>query len=144
MKKTQILILGGLLLTAAFFGFSLKESKGCGQLVIDSNEVITGLNVPPQLAANCYFDENRPLRVGLYQLENPEKYIRENGFTRMEEIALSDLFWSYELLKSNEEEFPKDEPEWYAVQGVKRGHQWQCLVERTSGKMWMEVLWKKS
>lgn len=142
MKISQISILVGLLLIMVFIGFSITNSKGCGQLVIDSNEVITGLNVPPQLEANCYFDEKHHLRVGLYQLENPKIYIRENGFKSIEEEALSDLFWSYELLKSNQEEFPKDEPEWYAVQGVKRGNQWQCIVERTSGRMWMEVLWK--
>jgi hypothetical protein len=141
MKISQVLILVGIFLITVFFGFSFKESKGCGQLVIDSNEVITGLNVPPQLDANCYFDEKRQLRVGLYQLENPKKYIRENGFMRMEEVALGDLFWSIELLKNNMEEFPESNPDWYALQWVKRGHQWQCIIERTSGRMWMEVLW---
>ena len=102
--------------------------------------MITGLNIPPQLEADCYFDERRSLRVGLYQLENPENYIRENGFMRMEEIALGDLFWSIELLNSNQEEFPNEERDWYALRGIKRGHQWQCIIERTSGRMWMEVL----
>lgn len=61
MKISQVLILLGIFLLAAFFLFSFKESKGCGQLVIDSNEVITGLNIPPQLEANCYFDAKRSL-----------------------------------------------------------------------------------
>ena len=143
MKLNQIVVLLVLIFLMAFLGLSFKNSRSCKQLVIDSNEVITGLNMPPQLKANCYFDENRQLRVGLYQLEDPLVYLHDNGFKRIKVLDESELFWSYDLLKFNNEDLSNEEHIWYVSRGENRKNKWQCIVERTSGRMWMEVLWDK-
>lgn len=51
-----ILVVGGLF---TFLGLTIVNSKGCSQIVIDTNELHSGIDIPDVDFINCYFDEQK-------------------------------------------------------------------------------------
>ena len=70
---TIILFVGGLF---TFLGLTIVNSKGCRQIVIDTNELHSGIDIPDVDFINCYFDEQKKIRVSIYKLKFNEFYLK--------------------------------------------------------------------
>lgn len=53
---TIILVVGGLF---AFLGLTILNSRGCSQLVIDTNELHSGIDIPDADFINCYLTNKK-------------------------------------------------------------------------------------
>ena len=80
MKPTTKLFLFGaftfLLMIGGCFGLAyqnIRNPKGCKQFVIDSYEVLTGINIPKVEGIDCVHDEGLGMRMATYNTLEPMK-----------------------------------------------------------------------
>src|SRR5688572_12875407 len=87
---TIILIIGGLF---TFLGLTIVNSKGCSQIVIDTNELHSGIEIPDVDFINCYFDEQKKIRVSIYKLKLNEFYLKSytSKFRLIDQTAFSGI-----------------------------------------------------
>ena len=132
---TIILIVGGLF---TFLGLTIINSKGCSQIVIDTNELHSGIDIPDVDFINCYFDAKRKIRVSIYKLKLNDfyldMYVSNNDFKLIHPTAYSRIT----QLEINEQ---PTIGELYKVSGIKWGNKWKYVVERETGKLWVEIIY---
>ena len=122
---------------------TIKKAKDCDQFVIDSYEVLSGIDIPKQIGSQCFYIEGERLRLGIYTLTAPHDFI---ATYQLREVKIGDqeqALWSQHLLAVNSTPLPQAIHTLYQVQGEKKGDKWQCIVEKNTGKMWFEVKWKE-
>lgn len=128
------------LLPFIFYGFmymSAKESRDCSQMVIDSYEVRSGIDIPDVKAINCYYDAEKNLRVSVYELQVPSmRFVSQNKLTNTTTLGI-DLLKSSRLL--NHDELPGN-GQLFVREGSKWHDQWQFVVEKETNRLWVEVL----
>jgi hypothetical protein len=130
---TIILIVGGIF---TFLGMTIVNSKGCGQIVIDTNELHSGIDIPDVDFINCYYDEQKKIRVSVYKLHLNEFYLKE--FTsKFKLIDQSDLSRITQIEIS---EKPKTN-KLYEIAGTKWGDKWKYVVEPQTGILWVEIIY---
>lgn len=123
---------------ASFVLLTFMESTNCDQLVIDSYEVRSGIDIPDVAFYNCYYDEKKDVRVSVYQLkEGAERYLQTHikDTHRFKALQLENLHLSLPLSAS---EMPRSAM-LYQSTGTKRGNTWQYVVEKESGRLWVEM-----
>ena len=97
MNRKIILILGTIILVAGglftFLGLTIVNSKGCSQIVIDTNELHSGIDIPDVDFINCYFDEQKKIRVSIYKLKLNEFYLDAyiSKFKLIDQLAFSGI-----------------------------------------------------
>lgn len=73
MNRKIAIVLGTIILVIvgffSFLGLTIVKSKGCSQIVIDTNELHSGIDIPDVDFVNCYFDEQKKTRVSIYKLK---------------------------------------------------------------------------
>ena len=128
-------------LVVGFFVLSFFNSKGCDQLVIDTYEMHSGIDIPSVDFINCYYDEQEEIRISIYVLRTDvNQYIFKHGFKPVpptSEIG----FKGIGMLSPDE--LPQHE-ELYIAEGAKWGHAWRYLVEKETGRMWAELVFRTS
>src|SRR5688572_12113194 len=135
MKK-KILTISLLLILAApfiFIGLTIINSKDCTQLVIDTSEIHSGIDIPKVSSINCYFDDERNVRLSIYSLKGLvflDKYLYENKF---EPVDLKELSFQIAL---SEQEKPKED-KLYAASGTTWGNEWRYIVEKETNRLWV-------
>ena len=132
-------VIGALLsLPVIFYGFvflSAKESRDCSQMVIDSYEVRSGIDIPEVKAVSCYYDAETNRRVSVYELLVPvRQFVGSGGLTVTTD---PNPLESTHLLGADE--LPDGGP-LYTREGTKWGDQWQFVVEEETSRLWVEVL----
>jgi hypothetical protein len=137
MKK-KILTISLLVILAApfiFIGLTIINSKDCTQLVIDTSEIHSGIDIPKVSSINCYFDDERNVRLSIYSLKGLvflDKYLYENKF---EPVDLKELSLRIAL---SEQEKPR-EARLYAASGTTWGNEWRYIVEKETNRLWVEI-----
>jgi len=137
MKKKIITISLLVILVAPFIfiGLSIINSKDCTQLVIDTSEIHSGIDIPKVESINCYFDDERNVRLSIYSFKSVvflDKYLYENKF---EPVNLKELGLQIAL---SEQEKPK-ENKLYAISGTTWGNEWRYIVEKETNRLWVEI-----
>jgi hypothetical protein len=130
---TIIFIVGGLF---AFVGLTIVKSKGCSQIVIDTNELYSGIDIPDAVFINCYFDEQKKIRVSIYKLKLNEfhvdayidrfKLIDQANFSGITQLEIGELPKTSKL---------------YEISGNKWGNRWKYVVEPETGILWVEIIY---
>lgn len=142
MKKKLITILGVIILVVGglftFLGLTIVNSKGCSQIVIDTNELHSGIDVPDVDFINCYFDEQKKIRVSIYKLKLNEfyfeNYIKTNDFKLIAPITYSGI------TQLEIGEHPTTN-KLYEASGIKWGNEWKYVIERETGILWVEIIY---
>lgn len=119
----------------SFIALTFINSKGCKQIVIDSSEVRMGIDIPKVDFCNCYYNEEKDIRLSLYTLKvNVDNYLKTNNFIP---INTKDIHLSLPL---PDKEKPTSE-QLYVYSGNKWGNTWQYAVEKESGRIWVELIY---
>jgi hypothetical protein len=148
MKKKAILFASSfitimVLMIFLFFFFTIKNSKGCDQFVIDTYEIATGINIPKQIDTECYYDKKTNTRIGIYRINKIDEFITKNGFLKLDNNKNLQLWTIDFLLEDKKIETPGSFDDLYGLTGSHKGDLWQCIIDRNTGKMWIEIKWKK-
>ena len=142
MRKKDAIILGTIVLIVGglftFLGFTIINSKGCSQIVIDTNELHSGIDIPDVDFINCYSDEKKKIRVSIYKLKLNDFYldiyINSYDFKLIHPTAYSKIT----ELEINEQ--PTSE-KLYKASGIKWDNEWKYVIERETGKLWVEIIY---
>ena len=140
MNRKIVIILGTIILVAGglftFLGLTIVNSKGCSQIVIDTNELHSGIDIPDVDFINCYFDEQKKIRVSIYKLKLNEFYLDAyiSKFKLIDQMAFSGI------TQLEIKEHPTTN-KLYEVGGTKWGNEWKYVVERETGILWVEIIY---
>lgn len=132
----RIALISAVIMVTCIVGFAaltIKGSKDCDQLVIDTAELYSGIDIPKVDYINCYFNETQNTRVSIYTLRDLisiDKFISKNQF---DGIDIKDLNLLEEVDKN---ELPV-ETRLYATSGKSFGNEWQYIVEKESRRLWV-------
>lgn len=128
-----ILVVGGLF---TFLGLTIVNSKGCSQIVIDTNELHSGIDIPDVDFINCYFDEQKQIRVSIYKLKLNEFHL--NAYMSKFEPIDQTAFSGITQLKINEQ--PVSD-KLYGATGTQWGDKWKYVVEPETRRLWVEIIY---
>ncbi len=118
-----------------FVSYAAENSQDCSQFVIDSYEVHSGVDIPKVNAINCYYDMRNKVRLSVYLLDTQiDTYLQRHKFVR-NPARLDQLINMYALL--DESELPVS-AQLYTI----NGGTWKYVVERETGKMWVEMAFR--
>ena len=140
-----VLVLIVIGLVVGFFVVSVLNSKGCGQLVIDTFEAHSGIDIPSDISSieyiNCYYDDTEEVRIAIYRLKiELQAYLLGRNFRTVH--SATDLgFQGFRMLTTDE--LPSGET-FYFAEGSKWGNAWRYLVEKETGRLWAELDFKPS
>jgi len=135
MKKLVIITSALLLITIIpilFVYQTFSESYDCDQLVIDTYELHSRINIPEVEYVNCYFDKELNTRISVYDLKNAMDLDR----FKLVESSFADHLVGSSLL-ANEEQ-PK-ESNIYLLSGERFGTTWTYAVDQESNRLWAEL-----
>ncbi|NND34295.1 MAG: hypothetical protein HKN76_17050 [Saprospiraceae bacterium] len=121
------------LLPVLFLFFSFKNSKGCGQLVIDTYEIHAKINIPKVNNINCYYDDRTGVRISIYDVKAKLNLDKFELVPRKK--ALNGMSGNYLL---DEEELPGSN-RLYLATGSKWGRDWTFVFEAGADRLWAEL-----
>ncbi len=136
MKKKKIIWTIALLIlgTPIFLTYlTFSNSTDCSQLVIDTYELHSGINIPEVEFVNCYYDENSNTRISVYELNS---YIDLSKF-ELSKITSQTMFL-YGMSLLDETERP-NKRQMYLASGKKWGNKWTYVVDNDSRRFWAEL-----
>ena len=135
LKYTSLSFVVLLLLFSFLVFMTIKNSKGCKQIVIDTYEIHSNIDIPSVSFVNCYYDESLGIRISVYDLHAP---LNMFDFERMEQSPSTDILKGRFLLADNE--LPK-EPVLYKATGEKWGRIWTYVLDTKSDRLWVELVY---
>lgn len=136
MKKKKLgwiialLILG---VPMVFIYLTFSNSTDCSQLVIDTYELHSGIDIPEVDAMNCYYDEKTNVRISVYKLNTT---IDLRKFKLSRDSSSDQLLHGFDLLSELEQ---PDQAELYLARGEKWGREWTYVVDTKSQRLWAEL-----
>lgn len=128
-----LLMVGGVF---TFLGLTFVNSKGCSQIVIDTNELHSDINIPDVEFMNCYYDEEKKIRVSVYQLKMKNYY--DNAYSDRFRKVDSTTFSGVSQLAIAEQPTSKH---LYEASGTEWGNAWKYVVEPETGTLWVEIIY---
>jgi hypothetical protein len=136
-KAILLIVIPAAVLLIVFLGIlTVFNSRDCSQLVIDTYELHSGIDIPEVKSINCYYDKARDVRISVYQLQtNVDQYINRQPF-RPVQVKSDIKLAGFELLKPNEQ---PGNGEWIYAGGEKWGRTWLYVVEKETGRLWAEI-----
>jgi len=145
MKKSNLIILVTafsvlIVIVILFVIITIRNSKDCDQFVIDTYELYTGIDIPKQTNAQCYYDPKEKIRVGLYSIPNIYDFIGNYQFEKFHYNEYK-ILWSTDFLLQNNVSVPDSSADLYIKIGEKNNNSWQCIVDKNTRKMWFEINW---
>jgi len=149
MRKTVFVVMSVLFVLVAAFVilvmFTINRSKDCASFVIDSTEITTGLDIPEVDQYFCFQDKVNDIRVGVYRLDqelvNIDNYIKTYNLCSTSNLA-HELLWTKDLLIEESAPIPHESGDFYFISGNHEKARWQCLLDRSSARIWFEIDWK--
>ena len=115
---------------------TIANSTGCSQIVIDTNELHSGIDIPDVDFINCYFDEQKKIRVSIYKLKLNEFYVD----AYIEKFKLVDPRTFSGITQVDIKEQPTTN-KLYEIHGAKWGKEWKYVVEPETGILWVEIIY---
>jgi len=133
-KKTVVstLILSLISFIGIFIYMSFVNSIDCSQLVIDTYELHSNIDIPKVEFVNCYYDKDLNTRISVYDLK--EK-ISLNDFEKIQ-TGYQVVLKGDQLL--NDHELPTGNNIYHAS-GKRWGTEWTYLVDPRSNRLWAEL-----
>jgi len=116
-----------------FIFFTFKNSVDCSQLVIDTYEIHSGINIPEVNSINCQYDAGQNLRISVYDLE------QSMDLSKMKLLkgeTISSFLNGTALL--SEAERPGN-GNYYWANGEKWGRNWVYLVNIDQNRLWVQI-----
>jgi len=145
MKNKQSIILSTLIVMILSVGLvsclDIRNYKDCDRFVIDSYEIMSGIDIPKQTNSKCHYDEKNHIRIGIYTIKQTHDFIEKYGLKELT-ADHDNLLWAQEFLVAQEAMVPVAANKLFKKQGDGEEYKWQCLLDRDSGKMWLEVQWE--
>ena len=111
---------------------TFSNSVDCSQMVIDTYELHSRIDIPKVHYVNCYYDEQSQTRISVYDLQGA---IDMNGFEKIE--ASSEALLKGMRLLSSEERPGKNEL--YLASGERWGTKWTYALDRETNRLWAEL-----
>lgn len=148
MRKGVLLVLtlvvGMIACFVILFFYSLKNSKDCYQFVIDTYEIASGIDIPALYDADCFFLSEEKIRVGIYEINTAkvglDGYINKSQLQRISAEEASRL-WTFDYLSENNITRPNDQSQLYFREGNNKRSNWQCILDKNTGRLWFEIEW---
>ncbi len=138
------LVFGILICFVLFLSLSLKNSKDCSQLVIDTNEIASGIDIPKLEEADCFYQEEEKTRVGIYLIDqgktNLDGYIYKFDLRPVDTNGENPL-WTFTYLEENNAPLPNAQSQLFGKAGQGKNSSWQCLLDKNTGRLWFEIKW---
>lgn len=134
MKKKSIIWAIALLMLATpivFIYLTFSNSVDCSQLVIDTYELHSGINIPKVEFVNCYYDERSNTRISVYELKSDIE-LRNFQFSHFTSQTLHGM----PLLDETER---PDKADLYLASGKKWGNKWTYVVDNDANRLWAEL-----
>ena len=130
------LIVVVVLLVIIFLILTICNSKDCSQLVIDTYELHSGIDIPDVHFISCYYDEEKEVRISIYQLKTDINFYIDRHYFEFIKLSPDSVFQGFGML--HPDELPKNEGLYY-IRGERWGRQWQYLVEKETERLWVEL-----
>ena len=139
--KNKIIIIAGVFtlivgIMLLFIRATITSSQGCSQIVIDTNELHSGIDIPDVDFINCYFDEKNKIRVSIYNLKlddaqlatyiNKFELIDQTTFSGITELDIMEQPETNKLCK---------------ISGTQWGNKWKYIVEPSTRILWVEIIY---
>ena len=122
-----------LTLFVVFVFLTFKNSKDCSQIVIDTYEIHSNIDITKVSPINCYYDSESNIRISIYRLRGN---INLERFRRVEnEEGINSISGKYLLSKG---ELPTAENLRVAT-GQKWGRTWTYVYEIDTRRLWAEL-----
>ena len=115
-----------------FVYLSFASSIDCDQLVIDTYELHSKIDIPKVEFVNCYYDEELNTRISIYDIKDE---LDLNKFKKAT-TTYKDFLLGEKLL--NDEELPKGS-NLYVASGKRWGTMWTYAVDLESNRLWTEL-----
>ncbi len=135
-KKEKITIVSLSLLIVAFpilfICLTFANSTDCSQLVIDTYELHSGINIPKVEFVNCYFDTDLNTRISVYDLKGVV------DLENFELVSISNVNYLQGINLLSPEERPQHAELWLAS-GKRWGTQWAYAFDYKSNRLWAEL-----
>ncbi|MEX2602355.1 MAG: hypothetical protein WD355_11935 [Balneolaceae bacterium] len=127
-----------LIVFPAFIALTVVNSKDCSQLVIDTYEIHSNINITSITGDfSCYYDEEHKMRINMYEVGQGHKSYTEHH--KFEQVSLSiGLLEGYALLAPKER---PQSPRLYRASGRLLGRNWTYLYESETGRLWTELVY---
>lgn len=135
-KKTKGVLIGLFIVIGApltFFYLSFTNSVDCSQLVIDTYEVHSNINIPSVSFVNCYYDKASETRISVYDLNasiSMRKFKKIDLSTNEDFLAGRSLLLNHELPGSSD---------LYIATGEKSGIKWTYVLDKKTQRLWAEL-----
>jgi len=136
MKKKTIFstaILFILITPLLFIYLIFSNSTDCSQLVIDTYELHSGINIPEVKLGNCYYDEFSNTRISIYELD---AQMDLSKFKVSEMPSIAEGLNGISLLAETER---PNNAQLYLASGEKWGTRWTYVVDKEARKLWAEL-----
>ncbi len=140
MKRKNIIRAGALLFIATpiiFIYLTFSNSTDCSQLVIDTYELHSGINIPEVDFVNCYYDELSNTRISAYKLNSS---IDLSSFEPIVLSSQSNILNGMDLLEKTER---PNTAQLYKASGEKWGTKWTYIVDQEAQKLWAELIYER-
>lgn len=135
-KKEKITVVSLSLLIVAipilFIYLTFTNSTDCSQLVIDTYELHSGINIPKVEFVNCYFDADLNTRISVYNL----KGVVDKANFKLVSFSSVNQLQGLNLLST--EERPQQADIWLAS-GKRWGTQWTYAFDDKTNRLWAEL-----
>lgn len=135
MRKRNVIltVVLALVTTPVLLGYlAFSNSIDCDQLVIDTYELHSNINIPKVEYVNCYFDKELNTRISVYDLRGS---INLEDFEPLI-VAVTQLR-GIELL--SKDELPPQSANLYLATGERWGTKWTYVIDRKSNRLWAEL-----
>lgn len=135
-KKSKIVLITVLIVIVTpitLLYMTVANSVDCDQMVIDSYELHSNINIPSVSFINCYYDKATGMRVSVYDLNSS---ISMEKFNRIDQSKDADFLTSSFLLEAHEK---PESADLYMATGEKWGTQWTYLLDKKTNRLWAEL-----
>jgi len=120
----------------SFIVLTFMNSKGCKQFVIDSSEIRMGIDIPKADFCTCLYDKRKNTRLAMYTLKaDINDYIKKNDFKQVDK---KDVQFGISFPGKGEPASKK----LYARSGITWGDHWQYVIEKETGRIWVEIMFR--
>lgn len=115
---------------------TFSNSKDCSQLVIDSYEIHSGIDIPAVEFVNCYYDEKSQTRISVYDLKAE---INTSAFEELKSLAAqADILQGQVLLEEHEQPTAST---LYVASGESGDTKWTYLLDADTQRLWAELVY---
>lgn len=135
MKKRifiPVILLSLIGLPMLFIYMSITNSTDCSQLVIDTYELHSKIDIPRVEFVNCYYNQDLDTRISVYELCDKMDL---KQFEKVESTS-QDLLVGIILL--GDEEKPKRSNVYRAL-GKRWGVKWTYVIDPVENRLWAEL-----